>query len=109
MVEGCGKVQVVVLCKVWFEMMVNWCMVVGNIELVFLLWLDFDDVVEVLVGEIILLDGEIIEGIVFVDEFVIIGELVLVICELGGDCFVVMGGIVVLLDWIVVWIIVKQG
>lgn len=57
------------------------------------------------VGDMIFVDGEIIEGLVFIDESVIIGEFVLVICEVGGDKSFVIGGIKVFLDYIKVLVI----
>lgn len=50
------------------------------------------DIVLVKVGDIIFCDGEVIEGGVLVDESVIIGEFVFVICEFGGDFVFVIGG-----------------
>lgn len=55
------------------------------------------------------MDGEVIEGVVLVDESVIIGEFVFVIWEFGGDRSVVMGGIMFVFDWFVVCVMVVFG
>lgn len=51
----------------------------------------YDDIVELCSGEWILVDGEVIEGESYVDEFMIIGELILV-CKMIGS--IVVGGMV---------------
>ncbi len=61
-----------------------------------------DDVCEVVAGEIIPGDGEIIEGIATVDESAITGESAPVIRESGGDRSAVTGGTRVLSDRILV-------
>ncbi len=60
------------------------------------------DVVEVVAGEIIPNDGEIIEGVASIDESAITGESAPVIREAGGDRSGVTGGTRVLSDRIVV-------
>lgn len=67
------------------------------------------DIVLVEVGDIIFCDGEVIEGGVLVDESVIIGELVLVICEFGGDFVFVIGGMCIFFDWLVIECSVNFG
>lgn len=57
----------------------------------------------------ILSDGEVIKGLVFVDEFVIIGELVFVIKEVGGDFCFVIGGMMVVSDEIIIVIMSNFG
>lgn len=64
--------------------------------------LECGDLVVVEVGEMIFVDGEIVEGFVSVDESVIIGESVFVICEVGIDYSGVIGGIKVFFDCIVI-------
>ena len=60
------------------------------------------DVVLVSTGELIPVDGEVIEGAASVDESAITGESAPVIRESGGDFATVTGGTRVLSDWIVV-------
>lgn len=96
LVEGCGKVQVDVLCSLCKDVLVKKLVVLQCdvvVILMFLVDLCVGDVVLVQVGDILLGDGEVIVGVVSVNESVIIGEFVLVICEVGGDCSVVIGGI----------------
>ncbi len=68
-----------------------------------------DDVVLVETGEIIPVDGEVIEGAASVDESAITGESAPVIRESGGDFSSVTGGTRVLSDWIVVRVSVNPG
>ena len=67
------------------------------------------DVCEVIAGEVIPGDGEIIEGIATVDESAITGESAPVIRESGGDRSAVTGGTRVLSDRIVVKITSNPG
>ena len=67
------------------------------------------DVVEVVAGEIIPNDGEIIEGVASIDESAITGESAPVIREAGGDRSGVTGGTRVLSDRIVVEITASAG
>ncbi len=60
------------------------------------------DRVEVVAGEVIPSDGEIIEGVASIDESAITGESAPVIREAGGDRSGVTGGTRVLSDRIVV-------
>jgi K+-transporting ATPase ATPase B chain len=66
-------------------------------------------VVLVEVGDVIPLDGEVIEGVASVDESAITGESAPVIRESGGDFSSVTGGTRVLSDWLVVRINVNPG
>ncbi len=68
-----------------------------------------DNVVLVEAGDIIPLDGEVIEGVASVDESAITGESAPVIRESGGDFSSVTGGTRVLSDWLVVRITVNPG
>jgi K+-transporting ATPase ATPase B chain len=68
-----------------------------------------DDVVLVEAGDVIPVDGEVIEGAASVDESAITGESAPVIRESGGDFASVTGGTRVLSDWIVVRIAVNPG
>lgn len=67
------------------------------------------DIVLVEAGDIIPSDGEIIEGIVSVNEAAITGESAPVIRESGGDRSAVTGGTQVLSDWIKVRITAAAG
>ncbi len=66
-------------------------------------------VVLVEAGDVIPLDGEVIEGVASVDESAITGESAPVIRESGGDFSSVTGGTRVLSDWLVVRINVDPG
>ncbi len=66
-------------------------------------------VVLVETGDVIPLDGEVIEGVASVDESAITGESAPVIRESGGDFSSVTGGTRVLSDWLVVRIGVNPG
>jgi potassium-transporting ATPase ATP-binding subunit len=67
------------------------------------------DVFEVLAGEIIPADGEIIEGLATIDESAITGESAPVIREAGGDKSSVTGGTKVLSDRIRVIVTTQPG
>ncbi|MDQ7975231.1 MAG: potassium-transporting ATPase subunit KdpB [Rhodocyclaceae bacterium] len=67
------------------------------------------DVVLVDAGDMIPLDGEVIEGVASVDESAITGESAPVVRESGGDFSSVTGGTRVLSDWLVVRIGVNPG
>src|SRR5450830_154272 len=67
------------------------------------------DVVLVETGDMVPLDGEVIEGVASVDESAITGESAPVIRESGGDFSSVTGGTRVLSDWLVVRIMVNPG
>jgi K+-transporting ATPase ATPase B chain len=60
-------------------------------------------------GDLIPLDGEVIEGVASVDESAITGESAPVIRESGGDFSAVTGGTRVLSDWLVLRIAVNPG
>jgi len=67
------------------------------------------DLVEVVAGQLIPGDGDVIEGIASVDESAITGESAPVVRESGGDRSAVTGGTRVLSDRIVVRITAKPG
>ncbi len=60
------------------------------------------DVFLVEAGDVIAIDGEVVEGVASVDESAITGESAPVIRESGGDRSAVTGGTRVLSDWLVV-------
>lgn len=67
------------------------------------------DIMLIEVGDVIALDGEVIEGVASVDESAITGESAPVIRESGGDFSAVTGGTRVLSDWIIVRVSVNPG
>ena len=67
------------------------------------------DVVLVEAGDVIPMDGEIIEGVASVNESAVTGESAPVIRESGGDRSAVTGGTTVLSDWLVVRITTSPG
>nr|WP_295786830.1 potassium-transporting ATPase subunit KdpB [Rhodoferax sp.] len=67
------------------------------------------DVVLVEAGEMIPMDGDVIQGVATVDESAITGESAPVVRESGGDFASVTGGTRVLSDWLVVRIGVNPG
>src|SRR5512147_44434 len=68
-----------------------------------------DDIVLVEAGDIIPMDGEVLDGVASVNESAITGESAPVIRESGGDFSSVTGGTKVLSDWIVVRITANPG
>ena len=67
------------------------------------------DVVLIAAGDVVPVDGEVIEGVASVDESAITGESAPVIRESGGDFSAVTGGTRVLSDWLVVRVSVNPG
>ena len=67
------------------------------------------DRVEIVAGEVVPSDGEIVEGVASIDESAITGESAAVIREAGGDRSGVTGGTRVLSDRIVVEITASPG
>ncbi len=68
-----------------------------------------DDIVLVEAGDLIPMDGEVIDGVASVNESAITGESAPVIRESGGDFSSVTGGTKVLSDWLVVRITTNPG
>jgi len=60
-------------------------------------------------GDVIPIDGEVIEGVASVDESAITGESAPVIRESGGDFSSVTGGTRVLSDWLVIKVTANPG
>jgi K+-transporting ATPase ATPase B chain len=81
----------------------------GKVEEVASSHLRVNDKVQVVAGQMIPGDGEIIEGVASVDESAITGESAPVIREAGGDRSAVTGGTRVLSDRIVVKITANPG
>ena len=67
------------------------------------------DLVLVEAGDVIPIDGEVIEGVASVDESAITGESAPVIRESGGDFAMVTGGTRVLSDWLIIRVVVNHG
>ena len=67
------------------------------------------DIVLIEAGDVVPVDGEVIEGVASVDESAITGESAPVIRESGGDFSAVTGGTRVLSDWLVVRASVNPG
>lgn len=67
------------------------------------------DVVYVIAGEQIPMDGEVIEGAASVDESAITGESAPVIRESGGDRSAVTGGTTLVSDWLVIKVTSEAG
>lgn len=67
------------------------------------------DIVLVEAGDMIPIDGEIIDGIASVNESAITGESAPVIRESGGDRSAVTGGTTVLSDWIIITVTSDPG
>jgi K+-transporting ATPase ATPase B chain len=67
------------------------------------------DTVLVEAGDLIPVDGDVIEGVASVDESAITGESAPVVRESGGDFCAVTGGTRVLSDWMVVRVSVNPG
>jgi K+-transporting ATPase ATPase B chain len=68
-----------------------------------------DDIYLVEAGDIISVDGEIIEGIASVDESAVTGESAPVIREAGGDRSAVTGGTRLLSDWLIIRVTANPG
>ena len=67
------------------------------------------DIVLVEAGDVIPLDGEVVEGVASVNEAAVTGESAPVIREAGGDFSSVTGGTQVISDWLVVRITARPG
>lgn len=67
------------------------------------------DIVLVEAGDLIPSDGEVIQGIAFVNESAISGESAPVIRESGGDHSAVTGGTLVISDWLIIRITANPG
>ncbi len=67
------------------------------------------DVVLVEAGDLVPIDGEVLEGVASVNEAAITGESAPVIRESGGDRSAVTGGTTVLSDWLVVRVTATPG
>ncbi len=107
--EGKGKAQAEALKKARSETAANKVLEDGTIENIPSSDLRKEDIVIVKDGEIIPVDGEIIEGVSLVDESAITGESAPVVREYGGDKSGVTGGTKVLSGSIKVKITANPG
>jgi K+-transporting ATPase ATPase B chain len=109
MAEGRGKAQADALRRAKSDTIAHRLTKSGALEDVPSAELRSGDVVEVVAGQMIPGDGEIIEGVASVDESAITGESAPVIREAGGDRSAVTGGTRVLSDMIRVKITSNPG
>ena len=107
--EGRGKAQAASLRRTRQETTARRRRPDGDLEEVASTALGVGDEVEVVAGEMIPGDGEVIEGVAAVNEAAITGESAPVIRESGGDRSAVTGGTRVLSDRIVVRITSRPG
>ncbi|WP_416200324.1 potassium-transporting ATPase subunit KdpB [Terricaulis sp.] len=107
--EGRGKAQAASLRRARSELMAR--RIVGGKPQVAVAASDLkiDETVEVVAGELIPADGEVVEGVATVDESAITGESAPVIREAGGDRSAVTAGTRVLSDRIVVRVTATAG
>lgn len=108
MAEGRGKAQADALRQAKSET-TAYRLHKGELQEVPSSQLRVDDVVQVMAGQMIPGDGEVIEGVASVDESAITGESAPVIREAGGDRSAVTGGTRVLSDVITVRITSNPG
>jgi len=106
--EGRGKAQAKALRKAKKQTMAR-LVRNGKVEMVSAEILRKGDVVQVVAGEVIPADGEIVEGAATVDESAITGESAPVIREAGGDRSGVTGGTTVLSDQITIRVGIDPG
>ena len=109
MAEGRGKAQAATLKATRADTMARLIQPDGTIVMRSSSELAIGDRCDVVAGEVIPGDGDIVEGIATVDESAITGESAPVIRESGGDRSAVTGGTRVLSDRIVVQISAKPG
>lgn len=109
MAEGRGKAQADALRRAKSDTIAYRVTKAGTLEDVPSADLRSGDVVEVVAGQMIPGDGEIIQGVASVDESAITGESAPVIREAGGDRSAVTGGTRVLSDMIRIKITSNPG
>ncbi len=109
MAEGRGKAQADALRKSRQDVIARRLANNKLYEMVSSKDLSLGDIVVVKAGELIPLDGEVIEGVATVDESAITGESAPVIRESGGDRSAVTGGTKVLSDFLIIRCTAKPG
>lgn len=108
--KNLGKVQAESLRIVHGDIEVKKVNLDGIIEYVFTSQLKKDDIIKVQEGDLIPLDGEVIDGIASIDESAITGESSPVLKEPGTDVSsTVTGGTRVLTDWLMLKVTSEQG
>jgi K+-transporting ATPase ATPase B chain len=107
--EGRGKAQAASLRRARSELMARRIISGKTQEPSAASDLKIDELVEVVAGELIPADGEVVEGVATVDESAITGESAPVIREAGGDRSAVTAGTRVLSDRIVARVTAAQG
>ena len=107
--EGRGKAQAESLRATRTTTLAHRLLPDGSLEEVPAPELARGDVVEILAGEIVPADGEIVEGIASIDESAITGESAPVIREAGSDRSAVTGGTKLLSDRLVVEVTQEPG
>ena len=112
MAEGRGRAQAEALRSTRREIIAKWVQNPKKREA----WtpmpatsLEKDFYVLVEAGDLVPLDGDVVEGVAFVDESAVTGESAPVIRESGGDRSAVTGGTRVISDWILVRIAANPG
>lgn len=107
--EGRGKAQAASLRRARSELMARRIVGGKSQAPVAASDLKIDEAVEVVAGELIPADGEVVEGVATVDESAITGESAPVIREAGGDRSAVTAGTRVLSDRLVVRVTATAG
>ena len=112
MAEGRGRAQAEALRSTRREIIAKWVQNPKKREA----WtpmpatsLEKDFYVLVEAGDLVPLDGDVVEGVAFVDESAVTGESAPVIRESGGDRSAVTGGTRVISDWILLRIAANPG
>ena len=107
--EGRGKAQAEALRKTRSSVPAARYNASGGLDTVDSASLRKGDRIRVEAGQVIPVDGEVLEGVASVDESAITGESAPVLREAGGDRSAVTGGTTVLSDWLVIRVQVDPG
>ncbi len=107
--EGRGKAQAASMKKTRKDTMANLLDKNGKTTVVPSIMLKKGDIVYAQAGDIIPNDGEVVEGLAFVDESAITGESAPVMKEAGGDFSSVTGGTKIKSDWLKIRITATPG
>ncbi len=110
MAEGRGKAKAASLRQTTTQVNATRLLAGGRMEVVSAASLRKDDLVRVSRGELIPMDGEVVEGAAYVDESMITGESAPVIKESGSDVnSTVTGGTKVISDSLVILVTATPG
>ena len=107
--EGRGKAQAESMKKTRKDTQAKLLDKKGGFRIVSSAEIKKDDIVLAEAGDIIPNDGEVIEGLAFVDESAITGESAPVMKEAGGDFSSVTGGTKIKSDWLKIRITATPG